>query len=86
MTEEIKEILEEFDNLFEISEAPEDIINDFNKIKNCFTNLQQKVDQYENPDDMTLFYMWLDEKAKDKIKKLQQENKKLKERLDILEK
>lgn len=36
------------------------------------SNLQQKVEQYENPDDLTLFYMWLDEKAKDKMKKLQQ--------------
>ena len=32
---------------------------------------------YENPDDMTLFYMWLDEKAKDKIKQLQEERKTL---------
>lgn len=48
------------------------------------TNLQQKIEQYENPDDMTLFYMWLDTKAKDKIKELQEENKRLfKEKLDI---
>jgi len=44
------------------------------------TNLQEKVKQYENPNDMTLFYMWLDEKSKDKIKYLQQENKRLKEK------
>jgi len=37
------------------------------------TNLQEKVDQYENPDDMTLMFMWCDEKAKDKIKQLQEE-------------
>lgn len=43
------------------------------------TNLQEKINQYENPDDMTLFYMWLDEKAKDKIKQLQEENEKNKE-------
>ena len=36
------------------------------------TNLQERIDQYENPDDMTLFYMWLDIKAKDKIKALHQ--------------
>ena len=39
---------------------------------NYITNLQQKIDLYENPDDMTLFYMWLDAKVKDKIKELQQ--------------
>lgn len=49
------------------------------------TNLQQKIEQYENPDDMTLFYMWLDVKAKDKIKDLQQENERLKEANKILE-
>lgn len=43
------------------------------------TNLQERVNQYENPDDLTLFYMWLDEKAKDKLKKMQEENKILKE-------
>lgn len=30
--------------------------------------LKEKVNQYENPEDMTLFYMWLDTKAKDKLK------------------
>lgn len=48
-------------------------------------DLKQKVNQYENPDDLTLFYMWLDEKAKDKMKELQQENKELKERIKYLE-
>ena len=43
------------------------------------TNLQQKIEQYENPDDMTLFYMWLDVKAKDKMKELEEENEILKE-------
>ena len=33
--------------------------------------LKDKINQYENPDDLTLFYMWLDEKAKDKTKDLQ---------------
>ena len=32
---------------------------------------KQKLDQYENPDDLTLFYMWLDEKAKDKMKQME---------------
>lgn len=49
---------------------------------NYITNLQQKVEQYENPDDLTLFYMWLDEKAKDKMKELQKENERLKDELE----
>ena len=39
--------------------------------------LQKKIDQYENPDDLTLFYMWLDTKAKDKMKQLEKRNKEL---------
>ena len=46
------------------------------------TNLQQKIEQYENPDDMTLFYMWLDVKAKDKMKELEQENEDYKSRCE----
>ena len=38
---DIKEILEEFESLFETSEAPEHIIEDFNKIKDYITNLQE---------------------------------------------
>lgn len=44
--------------------------------------LENKLNQYENPDDMTLFYMWLDEKAKDKIKQLQEENKMTDEQIE----
>lgn len=40
-------------------------------LRDYIRNLQEKVNQYENPDDMTLFYMWLDTKAKDKIRKLE---------------
>jgi chromosome segregation ATPase len=41
--------------------------------------LKEQINQYENPDDMALFYMWLDAKAKDKMKELEQENERLKE-------
>lgn len=34
--------------------------------------LKEKLKLYEEPDDMTLMFMWCDEKAKDKIKDLQQ--------------
>ena len=33
---------------------------------------------------MTLFYMWLDEKSKDKMKQLRQENERLKEKNILL--
>ena len=48
--------------------------------------LENKLNQYENPDDLTLFYMWLDTKAKDKIKQLQEENKRLNIIINELEK
>lgn len=35
--------------------------------------LEQKINQYENPDDLTLFYMWSDGKVKNKMKQLQEE-------------
>lgn len=54
------------------------------KLLDYITNLQEKVDQYENPKDYTLFYMWLDEKAKDKMKELQQENERLKDEIEKL--
>lgn len=41
-------------------------------------NLKEKLNKYENPDDMTLMYMWCDEKLKD-------DNKKLQERVNYLE-
>lgn len=41
------------------------------------TNLQDKIKQYEDPEDLTLFHMWLDEKAKDKMKQLQDRIKEL---------
>lgn len=33
--------------------------------------LETKINTYENPEDMTLMFMWCDEKAKDKIKQLE---------------
>jgi hypothetical protein len=41
--------------------------------------LKEKVDQYENPDDYTLFYMWLDTRAKDKMKQMEHEVMSLKQ-------
>ena len=41
--------------------------------------LRTQVNTYENPDDLTLFYMWLDEKAKDKMKHMENEIRQLKQ-------
>ena len=80
-TDEIKEILylEKYIDKYKSDEKA--IINgnrlttpamlDYLEVKELIdyiTNLQEKVNQYENPDDMTLFYMLLDTKAKDKMK------------------
>lgn len=45
--------------------------------------LKEKLDKYENPEDMTLFVMWCTEKVKDKNKQLEDNWNKLKEYIDI---
>ena len=80
MNDEIKEIR---DILFELQFlGNEETQSKVVKLHNYITNLQQKIEQYENPDDMTLFYMWLDVKAKDKMKELEQENEDYKSRCE----
>lgn len=77
---------EELDGLFETLEN--DLLSryQYNLLLNYITNLQEenkdlkeKVDQYENPDDYTLFYMWLDTRAKDKMKQMEHEVMSLKQ-------
>lgn len=92
MNNEIKEILDKLknENNYQVdcndgSAFKELFANEINLLLDYITNLQEKVEQYENPDDLTLFYMWLDEKAKDKMKKLQEENKELKAKLEMYE-
>lgn len=52
-------------------------VNIFNLLKKN-QELKEKLDKYENPEDMTLMMMWCTEKVKD-------ENKKLQERVNYLE-
>ena len=89
MKDEIKEILEyiqkytdeyETTNLTEIRALQMGYV-DTVLLLDYITNLQEKIKQYEDPEDLTLFYMWLDEKAKDKMKQLQEENERLKQNL-----
>ena len=52
--------------------------------------LKEQLNKYTDPKDLTLMFMYCDEKAKDKIKCLEQENQQLKEHLhqkeDIIDK
>lgn len=54
MTNEIKEILDEMESMFEISELEEQV-NNINKIKNTITNLQNEIfdlkDTIQNKND-----------------------------------
>lgn len=86
MNDEIKEILDKLGKKtsvykFQINQGTSFNTDEYEAsiLLDYITNLQEKVSQYENPDDYTLFYMWLDEKAKDKMKKLKEENERLKE-------
>lgn len=49
--------------------------NIFYSFEQEIKKLKEKLDKYENPEDMTLMYMWCTEKVKD-------ENKQLKEKID----
>lgn len=44
MKDEIKEILDELESMFEISELEEQV-NNINKIRDCITNLQQEIEK-----------------------------------------
>ena len=48
------------------------------QLKEEIARLKEQINIYENPDDLTLMFMWCDEKAKDKIKDLQEKIAKLK--------
>ena len=63
MTDRDKEYYnQKISELYAVIENQEKIIRD----------LQERINEYENPDNLTLFYMWIDNKAKDKMKDLQQ--------------
>lgn len=55
------------------------LYNLINKLLKENQELKKKINTYENPEDLTLMFMYCDEKAKDKIKCLEQENQQLKE-------
>lgn len=48
-----------------------DVLNKYVELIDYINQLETKINTYENPEDMTLMFMWCNEKAKDKIKELQ---------------
>ena len=70
-------IIDKYNNADEIHYASPISLKQINLLLSYIEQLEKKIDQYENPDDLTLFYMWLDTKAKDKIKQLEKRNKEL---------
>lgn len=61
-------------------------INQYTQAHNDYVNLRQenqqlkeKIKTYEEPEDLTLMFMYCDEKAKDKIKQLQSVIKEIRE-------
>lgn len=80
-----KELASLNDRLKEVKKANGFLKQERNKMACLVNDLQEKIDQYENPDDLTLFYMWLDEKAKDKMKEQHEEIKNLRDTLTNLQ-
>ena len=46
--------------------------------------LKEKINTYENPEDLTLMFMYCDEKAKDKIKQLKEVIEEAEDMLDLI--
>lgn len=82
MSETLKDLLEYLQNKIDSGEhkifyndlgwdiKTIDCINAINEQQEEIERLNKKIEQYENPEDMTLMFMWCDEKAKDEIKRL----------------
>ena len=51
------------------------IIDEFNKLQQENQQLKAKIKTYEDPEDLTLMFMYCNEKAKDKIKELEEQLK-----------
>ena len=51
-------------------EALNNLLDEMEEKDKEIEKLKDKIKQYEEPEDMTLMYMWCNEKAKDEIKRL----------------
>ena len=68
---------------YEKSEMKEDTINYIEKLQQENKQLKEKLDKYENPEDMTLYSMWCTEKVKDENKQLKDNWNELKEWIKV---
>ena len=77
MNKEVKELIEEI-KVFNIEHSHHPYYlytldkKDVELLLDYINQLETKINTYENPEDMTLMFMWCDEKAKDKIKELKE--------------
>lgn len=67
--------------------------NAYEEMKRLYDKLQQenqqlkdKINTYENPEDLTLMFMYCDEKAKDKIKQLKEVIEEVREHIETQKK
>ena len=58
------------------------IENELQKVQQKNQQLKEQLNKYTDPKDLTLMFMYCDEKAKDKIKCLEQQNQQLKEHIE----
>ena len=58
------------------------LIRTINILCKALHESNEKIKTYEDPNDLTLMFMYCDEKAKDKIKELKEQNQKYKEVID----
>lgn len=77
-------------NQYKFCQKSREKLESLDKLEQENQKLKDRLNTYENPKDLTLMFMYCDEKAKDKIKCLEQENQQLKEHLhqkeDIIDK
>ena len=89
----IEQLYEQLGNNFDITICS-DIVNglyfEYKQLYYENEQLKEQVKQYTDPEDLTLMYMYCDEKAKDKIKDLKEQlkssEKARKEAIDYIEK
>ena len=83
MSEEVKNYIENTDfNKYKLvvdREYKEEYIQGLEQENN---QLKEKINTYENPEDLTLMFMYCDEKAKDKIKQLKEVIEEVREYVD----
>ena len=68
----------------QVADCEKNIRIQFEKLQQENNQLKEKINTYEDPEDLTLMFMYCDEKAKDKIKQLKDKLKGVQEERDYL--